>query len=200
MAAEESQLSSGSTRSSHSNAYFYGKQEIWRWLADLCVKSGGRIWKQQACCAKKPVDGENEPGKSKESRSSGCKIEEIVAILGEDCLPSLSPYHVAGHELGHWAKAHIYKQVIAPMPTACNASHMTCLQLIVAELHLLIFFYMFGYMLHNQGPHTFCRIAELITLISGMYAAFGFQSKKPVIIGLILFSNIGFLLLSFPLD
>jgi len=123
----------GSTRSSHSNAYFYGfgnnKRVV---LFDTLNLS---------LLGKEEKNGQDETGKSKESKSSGCKIEEIVAILG--------------HELGHWAKAHIYKQ------------------LFVAELHLLIFFYMFGYMLHNQE----------------MYAAFGFQSKRPVIIGLILFSN-----------
>ncbi|EKX52526.1 hypothetical protein GUITHDRAFT_161213 [Guillardia theta CCMP2712] len=145
----------GSTRSSHSNAYFYGfgnnKRVV---LFDTLNLS---------LLGKEEKNGQDETGKSKESKSSGCKIEEIVAILG--------------HELGHWAKAHIYKQ------------------LFVAELHLLIFFYMFGYMLHNQGPCLLCAATDLTASPQEMYAAFGFQSKRPVIIGLILFSNMGFLLL-----
>lgn len=63
---------------------------------------------------------------------------------------------ILGHELGHWAMSHVTKQ------------------LAIAQVHLLIFFYLYGTVMHAPS----------------MFAAFGFPSQQPTVIGLLLFASI----------
>ena len=61
---------------------------------------------------------------------------------------------ILAHELGHWALSHLPKQ------------------LLLAEMHLLVFFFLFGHAMNS---------AE-------MFRSFGFTDERPIIIGLILVS------------
>jgi len=84
----------GSTRSSHSNAYFYGfgtnKRVV---LYDTLNPALLRVPKEKEADADTATDQLDEPVDPKKI----CTIDEIVAILG--------------HELGHWSMSHLPKQV-----------------------------------------------------------------------------------------
>ena len=134
----------GSTRSSHSNAYFYGfgtnKRVV---LYDTLNPDLLRVPKEadasdEAGSNKPDNDRPDEPVDPKKI----CTIDEIVAILG--------------HELGHWSMAHLPKQ------------------LLVAETHLLFFFFTYGHSMQSAQ----------------MFASFGFPTARPIIIGLLLFSSV----------
>lgn len=74
----------GSKRSSHSNAYFYGLWNSKRIvLFDTLLLNKG-----------KPDDSEL----SEEEKGKGCTDEEVLAVLG--------------HELGHWKLGHVTKNII----------------------------------------------------------------------------------------
>lgn len=119
----------GSTRSSHSNAYFYGFGKNKR----IVLYDTLSPTLQTA-----PKEGQDPS----DQQGSGCSDDEIVAILA--------------HELGHWKMKH------------------TISQLIIAEIHLFIFFFSYGYMIGSKG----------------MYQSFGFHDDQPVMVGLLLFSCI----------
>lgn len=67
---------------------------------------------------------------------------------------------IVGHELGHWRLNHVVKNMV------------------IAFAHMFIMFYLFGFVLNNDQ----------------IYKSFGFMDinngNYPVVIGLILFSNI----------
>lgn len=132
----------GSTRSSHSNAYFYGfgtnkRVVLYDTLNPLLL----RLPKEPAAAdtgSTKPDESPDEPVDPKKI----CTVAEIVAILG--------------HELGHWSMSHLPKQ------------------LLVAETHLLFFFFTYGHSMQSAQ----------------MFASFGFPTSRPIIIGLLLFSSV----------
>lgn len=174
----------GSTRSSHSNAYFYG------------FGSQKRIVLYDTL-SKALLTPSSESSKSDKSHENGCTKEEIVAILA--------------HELGHWKLWHTFCNlaIVQVMPVArkphksrtypasisrisqvgfASWRYRSALQIccprsrdapalstiLSGQVHLFCFFFFLGGMLNSES----------------MYASFGFQGRRAVILGLILFSNI----------
>ncbi|MCL4139232.1 UNVERIFIED_CONTAM: hypothetical protein GTU68_015161 [Idotea baltica] len=82
----------GSKRSAHSNAYFYGffnnKRIV---LYDTLLEDYTPLNKEEK-------EVKEEPLVTEEKKKTGCKTEEVVAVLG--------------HELGHWKLNHVLKSII----------------------------------------------------------------------------------------
>lgn len=147
----------GSTRSSHSNAYFYGffnnKRIV---LFDTLMED--YVGRKKAEEAKEIEDEDGEVGQKEDKdgemreeeenekpveakpvkKSKGCTDEEVVAVLG--------------HELGHWKCNHVLKNMVA------------------SQVNIFLCFAVFGLLVHHQW----------------LYDAFGFTDSRPLYMGLMI--------------
>jgi len=153
----------GSTRSNHSNAYFYGffnnkrivlfdtLMESYEPIKKDGEKKGeekGEEEKEEEKEEDKNGEMTNEGGKTQEGsdatetpakkKKQGCTDDEVVAVLG--------------HELGHWKCNHVLKNMIA------------------SQVNIFLCFAVFGLLVHEQH----------------LYDAFGFFDSRPIYIGLII--------------
>lgn len=89
---------SGSKRSVHSNAYFFGffknKRIV---LFDTLLKDY-------------PTSNKNENETTATEDKKGCDTEEVLAVLG--------------HELGHWKLNHVFKNIVIMQVSFLNCAEV----------------------------------------------------------------------------
>lgn len=103
-------LVTGSKRSSHSNAYFYGffknkrivlfdtLLENYEQIGDKTVVTDGDDSAAADAAADEVTSQEPEDGKEEKKSGKGCTDDEVVAVLS--------------HELGHWYLNHVLKNFL----------------------------------------------------------------------------------------